>query len=116
MTTLRVGAALFGALLIADYARPDVSGSFKLEIRDPPGRTASVVVRLPSQRLPADRTVVRAFCRICGRGAAHFWLIRKRFYFTAVGGELPVLCSVMLIVQALLGHGPFSLSPLNRPR
>ena len=49
-------------------------------------------------------------------GAAHFWLVRKGFYFSAGGGELPVVWSVMLIVQALLGDGPYSLSPLNRRR
>jgi putative oxidoreductase len=44
-------------------------------------------------------------------GAAHFWLVRKGFYFTAAGCELPVLWTVMLLVQALLGDGPYALKP-----
>ena len=48
-------------------------------------------------------------------GAAHFWLVRKGFYFTAAGCELPILWTIMLLVQALLGDGPYALkpSPLN---
>ena len=38
-------------------------------------------------------------------GAAHFWLVRKGFYFAAAGGELPIVWGVMLIVQAMLGDG-----------
>ena len=40
-------------------------------------------------------------------GAAHFWLVRKGFYFTAAGCELPIVWTMMLIVQALLGDGPY---------
>ncbi|HEV7611154.1 MAG TPA: DoxX family membrane protein [Steroidobacteraceae bacterium] len=42
-------------------------------------------------------------------GASHFWLVRKGFYFTAAGGELPLAWSIMLILQALLGSGPYAL-------
>ena len=42
-------------------------------------------------------------------GAAQFWAVRKGFFFTAAGAELPVLWAVLLVVQALLGDGPFSL-------
>lgn len=42
-------------------------------------------------------------------GAAQFWLVRKGFYFTAAGAELPILWSILLIVQALLGSGPYSV-------
>jgi len=44
-------------------------------------------------------------------GAAHFWAIRKGFYFTGAGSELPVVWSVMLVVQALLGDGPYAVVP-----
>ena len=33
--------------------------------------------------------------------------VRKGFYFTAAGCELPVVWSIMLLVQALLGDGPY---------
>lgn len=42
-------------------------------------------------------------------GAAHFWLVRRGFFFTAAGGELPVVWSIMLVLQALLGDGPYAL-------
>ena len=38
-------------------------------------------------------------------GAAHFWATRKGFFFTGAGSELPIIWSVMLVVQALLGDG-----------
>ena len=41
-------------------------------------------------------------------GAAHFWLVRKGFYFAAAGGELPMVWGVMLIVQAMLGDGTWA--------
>jgi putative oxidoreductase len=44
-------------------------------------------------------------------GAAQFWLVRKGFYFTAAGAELPTLWAVALIVQAGLGDGAFALVP-----
>ena len=42
-------------------------------------------------------------------GAAQFWLVRRGFYFTAAGCELPTVWGIMLIVQALLGDGPYSV-------
>jgi putative oxidoreductase len=42
-------------------------------------------------------------------GAAQFWGVRKGFYFTAAGCELPIAWSLMLIVQAMLGDGPWAL-------
>ena len=42
-------------------------------------------------------------------GAAHFWAIRKDFFFTGAGAELPVPWSVMLAIQALLGDGPYAI-------
>ena len=49
-------------------------------------------------------------------GAAQFWLVRKGFYFTAAGGELPVVWTVMLVVQALLGDGAFAVKMPASPR
>lgn len=42
-------------------------------------------------------------------GASQFWLVRKGFYFTGAGAELPMAWSIMLILQALLGDGPYAL-------
>jgi len=42
-------------------------------------------------------------------GAAQFWWVRKGFYFTAAGGELPLLWACALLVQALLGDGPYAV-------
>ena len=42
-------------------------------------------------------------------GAAQFWLVRKGFYFTAAGGELPIVWGSMLVIQALLGDGPYAV-------
>lgn len=42
-------------------------------------------------------------------GAAHFWLVCKGFYFTAASCELPILWTIMLLVQALLGDRPYAL-------
>jgi putative oxidoreductase len=41
--------------------------------------------------------------------ASQFWLVRKGFYFTASGGELPVIWAAMLIVQSLLGDGTYAV-------
>jgi len=49
-------------------------------------------------------------------GAAHFWLVRKGFYFTGAGGELPIVWGFMLIVLALLGDGPWALTASPTPR
>jgi putative oxidoreductase len=42
-------------------------------------------------------------------GAAQYWLVRKGFFFTGAGGELPVVWSVLLFIQALLGDGAFAV-------
>jgi len=42
-------------------------------------------------------------------GASHYWLVRKGFFFTSAGGELPLLWSIGLIVQAMLGDGAYAL-------
>ena len=44
-------------------------------------------------------------------GAAQFWAVRKGFFFTAAGSELPILWAVALLVQAGLGDGAFALVP-----
>ena len=49
-------------------------------------------------------------------GAAHFWLVRRGFYFTAAGCELPVVWAIMLTVQALLGAGPYAVNIVAPPR
>ena len=47
-------------------------------------------------------------------GAAHFWFVRRGFYFTGAGAELPLAWSVMLMVQALLGDGAYAVAPASR--
>jgi len=42
-------------------------------------------------------------------GATHFWYVRKGFFFTMAGCELPLVWTVMLAVQAMLGDGAFAL-------
>jgi putative oxidoreductase len=44
-------------------------------------------------------------------GAAQFWMVRKGFFFTGAGAELPVLWAIALIVQAGIGDGAFALVP-----
>jgi putative oxidoreductase len=44
-------------------------------------------------------------------GAAQFWVVRKGFFFTAAGCELPIVWTILLLVQALLGDGPYALKP-----
>ncbi len=46
-------------------------------------------------------------------GAAHFWLVRTGFFFTTAGAELPLVWTVMLLVQALLGDGAYALGPIR---
>ena len=38
-----------------------------------------------------------------------FWAVRKGFYFMDGGYELPLVWSIMLLVQALLGDGAYAL-------
>jgi putative oxidoreductase len=42
-------------------------------------------------------------------GAAQFWWVRKGFYFTKAGAELPMVWAALLGIQALLGDGAFAL-------
>jgi putative oxidoreductase len=48
-------------------------------------------------------------------GAGQFWLVRKGFYFTAAGAELPFVWAAMLFVLAMLGDGPFALKSSVMP-
>jgi putative oxidoreductase len=52
---------------------------------------------------------VSIFCLPVMIGAAQFWLVRKGFYFTSAGGELPVIWGILLLVQALVGDGPYAV-------
>jgi putative oxidoreductase len=38
-------------------------------------------------------------------GAAHFWLVRKGFYFTQAGAELPLVWLALLGIQVVAGDG-----------
>lgn len=51
-------------------------------------------------------------------GAAQYWAERKGFFFTVGGAELPVVWSLLLVVQMLLGDGPYALvsSSIGRTR
>jgi len=49
-------------------------------------------------------------------GASHFWLVRRGYFFTGAGAELPIAWSIMLIVQALLGNGAYAVGSLRRRR
>ncbi|MBS0214126.1 MAG: DoxX family protein [Proteobacteria bacterium] len=42
-------------------------------------------------------------------GAAQFWAVRKGFYFTGGGAELPLVWSSLLVLQVMLGDGPYHL-------
>jgi putative oxidoreductase len=42
-------------------------------------------------------------------GAAEFWWVRKGFYFTKAGAELPVIWLALLCLQVLLGDGGLAL-------
>ena len=46
--------------------------------------------------------------------AAQYWLVRRGFFFTAAGAELPILWTVGLLVQAGLGDGAYALVPSPR--
>jgi putative oxidoreductase len=49
-------------------------------------------------------------------GAAHFWAVRKGFWFVSGGAELPLVWAVMLVLQAMLGDGPFALTSKSKSR
>jgi putative oxidoreductase len=42
-------------------------------------------------------------------GAAQFWLVRKGFYFTKAGAELPLVWLALLALQAAAGDGAYAL-------
>jgi putative oxidoreductase len=42
-------------------------------------------------------------------GAAQFWLVRKGFYFTKAGAELPLVWLALLLLQAAAGDGAHAL-------
>jgi putative oxidoreductase len=42
-------------------------------------------------------------------GAAYYWLVRTGFWFSAGGGEFPLLWAAALLVLALLGDGACAL-------
>lgn len=46
-------------------------------------------------------------------GASRFWLTRRGYFFTASGAELPVVWSIMLIVQAMLGDGAYAVGSMR---
>jgi len=49
-------------------------------------------------------------------GAAHFWMVRKGFFFTKAGAELPLVWLALLGVQAIAGDGPFAAVRSPDPR
>ena len=42
-------------------------------------------------------------------GAAQFWLVRKGFYFTKAGAELPLVWLALLGLQVAAGDGAYAL-------
>ena len=44
-------------------------------------------------------------------GAAQFWVVRKGFYFTTGGAEMPLVWAALLIIQFVAGDGAWSLVP-----
>jgi len=42
-------------------------------------------------------------------GGAQYWAVRKGFYFTSAGAELPLVWSLLLVLQVMLGDGPYRL-------
>ena len=49
-------------------------------------------------------------------GAAQFWLVRKGFYFTDAGAELPLVWLALLGLQVVLGDGAHALVRSPDPR
>lgn len=49
-------------------------------------------------------------------GAAQFWLVRKGFYFTQAGAELPLVWLALLGIQAVVGDGAWALVRSPSPR
>ena len=42
-------------------------------------------------------------------GAAQFWFVRKGFYFTLAGAEMPLVWSALLAILAVAGDGRWAL-------
>lgn len=42
-------------------------------------------------------------------GAAYFWATRTGFFFTNGGAELPIVWTILLALQFMLGDGPYAL-------
>ena len=42
-------------------------------------------------------------------GAAQYWLVRRGFFFTAAGAEMPFFWTIGLLAQAGLGDGAYAL-------
>ena len=49
-------------------------------------------------------------------GAAQFWLVRKGFYFTKAGAELPLVWLALLGIHAVAGDGAYALVRSPSPR
>ena len=49
-------------------------------------------------------------------GAAHFWTVRKGFFFTKAGAELPLVWLALLGIQAVAGDGPLAAVRSPDPR
>jgi putative oxidoreductase len=49
-------------------------------------------------------------------GAAQFWLVRKGFYFTNAGAELPLVWLALLSIQTVVGDGAWALVRSPSPR
>jgi putative oxidoreductase len=47
-------------------------------------------------------------------GAVQYWLVRKGYFFTIAGAELPLLWAIGLVTLAGLGDGAFALVPSPR--
>ena len=49
-------------------------------------------------------------------GAAHYWMVRKGFYFTQGGAELPLVWLALLGIQVLASDGACALVRSPHPR
>ena len=54
---------------------------------------------------------VALYCLPLVLGAAQYWIVRKGYWFTVGGAELPLLWSIALLAQAGLGDGALALLP-----
>jgi hypothetical protein len=70
-------------------------------------KTESRIAALAAQA--GGDTLGGALCHPMMAGAAEFWLVRRGFYFTKSGAELPVVWLALLCLQMVLGDGAFAL-------